>query len=118
MADAGEVPNQYLLLLNMSIPKYDKEGNKVESLSEIREREFLARFGSRKTEIRNASTIGNRCNALTGIYLNSDALSDMGGKTYLGEVYWVWNGKSKCGRIRGCLYSKIKTNDISNAGSV
>jgi hypothetical protein len=48
LADAGEVPNQYLLLLNMSIPKYDKEGNKVESLSEIREREFLARFGSRK----------------------------------------------------------------------
>lgn len=44
----SEISYQNLILLNMSIPKYDKEGNKVEAPSEITGKDFLSRFGSRK----------------------------------------------------------------------
>ncbi|WP_180269042.1 hypothetical protein [Sphingobacterium sp. 1.A.5] len=44
----SEISYQNLILLNMSIPKYDKEGNKVEAPSEITGKDFLSRFVSRK----------------------------------------------------------------------
>lgn len=44
----SEISYQNLILLNMSIPKYDKDGNKQEPPSEITGKDFLSRFGSRK----------------------------------------------------------------------
>lgn len=40
----GEISYQNMVLLNMSIPKYDKDGNKQEAPTEITGKDFLARF--------------------------------------------------------------------------
>lgn len=43
----GEISYQNLILLNMSIPKYDKDGNKVEAPSEMTGKDFVSRLGSK-----------------------------------------------------------------------